>query len=169
MLWIRRTCMALLLIVIVGAMAGSVALWSSGYQLYVVQTASMVPAISPGDVVIDRPVRDGVRVGDVITFQHSSSPDLVTHRVTAVTDGQIRTKGDANRTEDAWSIDEAQVHGIVSLAVPLAGFAIVYLRQPSGLASLATVAMAWLLLWQLFFPSTNAPRHKLTLGEMSVG
>ena len=122
--------------------------------MYVVHTGSMVPRYVPGDLIIDRPASGHYRVGEVITFRHSDlTPDVVTHRIVGFTpQGLIRTKGDANRTPDAWEIRPAQVRGTAPVRVPGFGYLAVYLRQPAGVASLATVVFALVLLWRMFFP-----------------
>ncbi|WP_460604263.1 signal peptidase I [Jatrophihabitans fulvus] len=145
--------------------------WSQGYRPYVVHTGSMEPTYKPGDLVIDRPVRGQVHVGDVITFRHSDvTPDLVTHRVVRVTaKGLIHTKGDANATPDVWEIRPDQVVGRVAKSVSGGGYAMVFLQQPAGIGALATAVFAVVLLWGLFFPTaapiattTAAERHDIT-------
>jgi len=92
-----------------------------------VLSGSMEPALSPGDVVVVRPVDPAeVRVDDVVTFQPvSGDPTLVTHRVVGVTWGGERvagftTRGDANGAADD-PIVPGQVQGRVVYSVPLVG------------------------------------------------
>ena len=74
---------------------------------YVVLTASMTPAIAPGDVVIvdSVPARD-VAVGDVIVFEQRTGDAVpITHRVVDVERSAdappaFQTKGDANEDAD---------------------------------------------------------------------
>jgi signal peptidase len=154
----RRALLAACLLVLIGAVAAGTALWIKGYRLYVVHTGSMTPTLRPGDLVVDGPA-GAVAPGEVITFRHSDlTTDVVTHRVTAVTPAGITTKGDANRTPDAWTIRPDQVRGRVVGTLHGLGFLAVYLQQPSGIASIGTVALAIVLLWGLFFPSGAADR-----------
>ncbi|MGG7466225.1 signal peptidase I [Plantibacter sp. YIM 135347] len=101
----------------------------TGSTPYTVETGSMTPTYPPGAVVVVRPEPfDQIRVGDVITFQlKSGQPEVVTHRVVAIDVGEggtlLRTKGDANRTEDAGGVREEQVRGVVWFGVPLVGYA----------------------------------------------
>lgn len=90
-------------------------------------SGSMEPSLSPGDLVVVRPVEPAdVRTGDVVSFQpRAGDPTLVTHRVLGVTtDAEGRrtfsTRGDANQRNDPMVAQE-QVMGKVMYALPLAG------------------------------------------------
>ena len=94
-----------------------------GYERYVIISGSMEPAIGTGSVVYDRvvPVEE-LAVGDIITFlppPEYNVEDPVTHRIhdssrapqgTTVNGEpaggavQYRTKGDANKEVDPWTI-----------------------------------------------------------------
>lgn len=153
----RRLIVASLLVL--GLAGTGLALWLQGYRVYVVHTGSMEPTYRPGDVVIDKPPTGNYHRGDVITFLHSEyTDDVVTHRVVGVTpQGLIHTKGDANRTRDAWDIRPDRVRGTVWFTVPALGYLVVYLRNPAGIASLATGLLAIALLWGIFFPAADDP------------
>jgi len=130
--------------------------WQQGYRAYVIHTGSMTPTLVPGDLIIDRPATGHrLQPGDVITFRHSAAPDLVTHRITDVATSGIHTKGDGNRTADVWTIAPHWVQGIEQARLPKLGYVAVYLKQPTGLASLAAVLIGLTLLWQLFFPAED--------------
>ncbi len=153
---LRRRVLLVAAFLVLAAVGGeAAALWSGGMRLYVVHTGSMTPTYRPGDIVVDRPVVSTPRPGEVVTFRHSDlSTDVVTHRVVALNArGELTTKGDANATDDAWSIRPGQVQGQVILGLRYAGYLAVYLQQPSGIASLATMLLAVVLLWQMFFPT----------------
>ena len=154
---------ALLLCATVGT---AVALYARGYRVWVVHTGSMEPSYMPGDVVVDAPPSGDYHAGEVLTFRHSDlTSDVVTHRVTAVTAaGTIHTKGDANRSADVWEIRPDQVQGQTIGDIKYLGYALVFLRQPTGAAAIATAAFAIVMLWQLFFPAARpsrdpSPRH----------
>jgi signal peptidase I len=149
----RRICLATIIAVIVGIGATGAWLWHSGYRAYVVHTGSMSPTYKPGALVIDKPADDGYRPGQVITFRHSAqTTDVVTHRITDITStGLIHTKGDANRSADVWDIRPDQVRGTVVAGIPFAGFLVVYLQQPAGVASVIAALLALMLLWGLWF------------------
>jgi signal peptidase len=101
----------------------------TGSYTYTVLTSSMAPAYSPGTFLVVRPVPfNTLRVGDVITYQIASGrPDVITHRITAVSSTQqgdrtFITKGDNNSIEDAKPVLEVQIRGKLFYAVPHIGF-----------------------------------------------
>ena len=126
--------------VTVGLISGSAVLFAvayvgllvAGYKPVAVYSGSMEPVIPVGALAVDRaiPARD-VRVGDVITFSdpHLKSR-LVTHRVIDVIQTKrglaYRTKGDANRGRDPWTIRLTGQVGRVSFSVPVAGYVLFY-------------------------------------------
>ena len=138
--------------------------WAKGYRMYVIHTGSMEPTLNMGTLVIDKPARDGYRIGQVITFRHSGlTTDVVTHRIIDITSaGLIETKGDANQSADAWQIRPNQVQGVRDITIPKLGYLLVFLRQPAGLVSLVTAILAICLLWGLFFPEVPAALHAAT-------
>lgn len=158
---VRSTALVIVVLVTVGGLA-----WYQGYHLYIVHTGSMVPALRPGDAVLDAPAPASVHPGEVVTFTVHSGPDsVVTHRVASYSGGIIHTKGDANRTVDPWTLHLSQVVGTATMFLPRAGYVLVYLKQPQGLASVITVIVSLTLLWQLFFPAAPKPRSGAAPGE----
>lgn len=148
----RRAAGALAALFVLSLALVAAVLVMQGYHAYIVRTGSMSPTYRPGDVVLDSRPR-AVRPGDVITFLHShAAGDVVTHRVTGVSDGLIHTKGDANATADVWRIRPDQVRGVVVGAVPKLGFLLVFFRQTTGVAATMTCVLSIALLWGIFFP-----------------
>lgn len=146
--------------VLVAALAAVVlTFWQRGYSVYVVHTGSMVPTYDPGDLVLDAPPSGHYKPGEVITFRHSAfTTDVVTHRIVGVTPtGLIHTKGDANRTADVWQIRPDQVQGTAVARLRGLGYLVVFLRQPAGIGSLASIVLAIVLLWGLFFGERDGP------------
>lgn len=156
---LRRLLWVTLALALIGVATAGGVLWKQGYRIYVIHTGSMTPTYRPGDVVIDRPAQKHYRPGEVITFRHSAfTTDLVTHRITRITAaGLIHTKGDANPTADVWEIRPDQVQGSTIVGVPRLGYLLIYLKQPAGVASIATGIFGLVLLWTLFFPPEPAP------------
>jgi signal peptidase len=158
--WALAAVAGVLLAAVVG---GGLSLWLQGYRLYVVHTGSMTPAYRPGDLVLDRPAGPSYRTGEVITFRHSDrTTDVVTHRVVGTSERGITTKGDANRTADAWTIRPDQVQGRVQGAVSRLGYLVVYLQQPAGIASVLSAAAAIMLLWAVCFPTSPSSKELST-------
>jgi signal peptidase I len=154
----RRVALLLITSIMGAALVTGLWLWHDGYRAYVVHTGSMQPNYKSGSLVIDRPADHDYQRGDVITFRHSAiTKDVVTHRVTDITAaGLIHTKGDGNGTADVWNIRPDQVRGVVIAGIPLAGYVVVFLQQPAGIASVMLAVLAMLLLWGLFFDPAAA-------------
>lgn len=130
-------------------------LWASGWRVFIVHTGSMTPKIASGDLVIDRPATS-VHVGEVITFAKVHG-QYTTHRVAAVTPNGIRTRGDANPSDDFGYVTKSQVSGRVVASVPYAGFAAVFLRQPEGIAGVVLIMVAVCLAWSLSLGCESEP------------
>lgn len=97
-----------------------------GWEGVLVLTGSMEPTVDAGGVAfVDKVPADDIRVGDIMTFTRANSDQQLTHRVTAVTQTekglQFRTKGDANRAPDGWTVTPRQVIGKVRFALPNLG------------------------------------------------
>lgn len=98
-----------------------------GYQMYVVETGSMIPTLPIGSSILVRQLgaEDTLRVGDVITYTHGDA--AITHRVVeAVTgeDGVTRyhTKGDnPENSVDPWLVERSDVRGVMIWHFSLAG------------------------------------------------
>lgn len=100
----------------------------SGATPLTVLTQSMEPKLPPGTLIVIRPVDAAdIRSGDVITYQiRSGEPDVISHRVIAVTaasDGSLAftTKGDNNDLADPTVIPE-QIKGRLWYSVPYVGY-----------------------------------------------
>ncbi|MBR6690954.1 MAG: signal peptidase I [Bacilli bacterium] len=110
--------------------------FTSGYFHYyalAIASGSMDPKIKKGDVVIVEKIDDKydtLEVGQVIAFKHSGV--VVVHRLINIIeeDGHyyFYTKGDANKTEDNYVVEEEMVIGTVNLAIPYVGLPTVWLN-----------------------------------------
>lgn len=115
-----------------------------GWQSTVIQTGSMGPHISPGDVVVASSFSPHmpVPIGGVVTFT-GTAPDgserSVLHRVIdANDDGTFVTAGDANADPDSSPLHRDQITGLARLLVPFIGLPSLWL---------ATGNIGALLLW----------------------
>jgi len=88
-----------------------------GYTVFEVATGSMSPNIKAGDVVIDKIGTDNINVGDVITYKTDA---IITHRITAIDEDSVTTKGDANNAADT-PIKKTDIIGKVVKVVPNLG------------------------------------------------
>ena len=85
----------------------------------------MEPVYYRGDaVIIEKINAKEVKIGDILVFKVGSG--IVTHRVVEISqeDGKMvfRTKGDNNKTEDTFDIDDSDVKGIVKYVVKYLGY-----------------------------------------------
>ncbi|MFF3037128.1 signal peptidase I [Arthrobacter citreus] len=101
----------------------------TGSQTYTVLTSSMAPNYAPGTFLVVKPTpADQLKTGDVITYQiESGDPTVITHRIIGISSGQngerlFTTQGDNNDLADEGAVQEAQIRGKLSYAVPYMGF-----------------------------------------------
>jgi signal peptidase len=119
---------------------------------YVVLTASMTPAIAPGDVVIvDSVPARSVAVGDVIVFEQQSGDAIpITHRVIDVerpadAPPSFRTKGDANEDADLTPVTPDRLVGRVVFTIPLIGHVVQFVGTPAGFVALVVLPLGLLV------------------------
>lgn len=111
-----------------------------GYRPFAVQTDSMEPTISVGDLIIDTVVEDPseLEVGDIITYWTiiDGQQVLNTHRITEITDYDnylyFDTKGDNNTIEDSTGVHENDIVGEYLFAIPNLGTMIDFLTTGTG-------------------------------------
>lgn len=98
-----------------------------GYQIYTVETGSMIPTLPIGANILVRQLGeyDELNVGDIITFTHGDT--AVTHRIVELVmgdDGVLRyqTKGDnPDNSKDPWLVERADIRGVVVWHFSLSG------------------------------------------------
>jgi len=137
-------------LLVVGALAVSLAPRILGYSPVIVYGGSMADSVRVGSIAVTKAVQpEDIGVGDVIVFYPpTTSPDRspLMHRVISVREegGQrlFRTKGDANATPDPWEIGIEGRGSRVAYAVPYVGYLVDFAGTPLG----------WTLL--LFLPAT---------------
>lgn len=123
------------------------------YEVKIVQSGSMEPAIQTGSVVIVRPT-DDYAVDDVITYGPDTADQVpTTHRIIDMqTDGgetTYTTKGDANDSPDPRAVTEREIVGKVLLSIPYLGFVLDFARQPMGFALLVGLPAAIVIIDEL--------------------
>lgn len=124
-----RAYRAVLLTLLVVAVAPTVLGWNT----YVVQSGSMEPRISAGDVAHGRPLAadDEIAIGRVHTFVDPSRDDgrILLHRVEARNDdGTWQTSGDANPSPDATPVPRTAFVDRATLLVPWIGLPVLWAR-----------------------------------------
>jgi signal peptidase len=149
---IMRTATTLLAGVVVVSVLAYAALLAAGYEPVAVYSGSMVPTLKVGSVAFDRAVPgSSVHVGDVITFRNPYLRDrLVTHRVIRILHTPeglaYRTRGDANRDRDPWTVRLPDRVGRVSFSVPVAGYVLWYAHTREVRTALVAIAALLTLL-----------------------
>ncbi len=113
------------------------------YQIMIVQSGSMEPAIRTGSIILIKPVSE-YAVGDVITFGSIPRGKVpTTHRIVemrAQSGAMVyQTKGDANEESDEREVREREVIGKVFLDIPFVGYILAAAKKPIGFAVLIIV------------------------------
>ena len=109
-----------------------------GFGSAVVLSGSMEPTFSTGDLIVVKEC-ESVAVDDIVVYQLGSS--LVVHRVIAVDDETVTTRGDANNVADA-PVDRSAVAGTVLFWIPMLGHVVTALKSPIGTVALIAAAIA---------------------------
>jgi signal peptidase len=139
----------LILTVVLGMALG---LW----RFTVIDTGSMRPTLSPGDVAVltSEPTAE-LQTGQIVAFHPPGEPNLtVTHRAVSVKqteDGAIiHTKGDANNARDPW---RARVAGPTvwheDFKLPKLGYLAVWCQQRLTRFAILSVIVALVVMMQL--------------------
>lgn len=149
-LWVVDRVVLVSVLAAVAALA--VGVGTGDLQLRPVLSGSMRPTLPLGGVVVTQRIPlSSLHVGDIAAFHPPGYPSLYyIHRVIwlkRTTHGVlIRTKGDANRTRDPWTL---RVRGseayVARVAVPFLGYPAVWVHSPSGKRVLLYLAGALFL------------------------
>ncbi|MGX1858006.1 signal peptidase I [Dietzia sp. NPDC055340] len=168
--WIRTVTSCLLLLVAVAVLAALVVVPRlAGATPYTVLTGSMEPALSPGTLIVVKPVpATQLRAGDVITFQiESDNPAVNTHRITQVvydSEGtpRFQTQGDANNVADRDLLVPGQIRGKYWYSMPYLGYANSALTGDSRqlLLVVAIGGLGAYALWMFGSSVADARRHR---------
>ncbi len=97
----------------------------SGARGYAVVTDSMAPTLNRGDVVFVKQTEFGtLNEGDIVTVQFADGSGFFTHKIVSIDyfAGAIRTKGDANQSEDPQPSMSEQIMGRLWYSVPYLGY-----------------------------------------------
>jgi len=120
--WVLLVAMVLLLIFTVKntmeAKKSGESVFLLGYRPVLVLTGSMEPYMMTNSVALTKEVTDidQLDVGDVITYHKETEEGRIlriTHRIIAIDNGNIYTKGDNNRVEDGYSLSIENVEAEV--------------------------------------------------------
>ncbi len=115
-----------------------------GIGCSVVLTGSMEDRLSVNDLIIVKAASD-YEVDDIVVYQDGKS--LVVHRIIAIDEDTVTTKGDANNTADA-PISKGQIKGVLICDIGGVGALVNAIKHP---ISIFVILAAVLLLTELSF------------------
>ena len=146
----RKVLSQLVLALLILVLAGLAFMYiSDGYNLYLVRSESMRPAINMGDVIItgplNGPINGEVKPGTIITYEYDK--DLITHRVESTDGKTLVTKGDAVEDADSWSVTMSDIRGVYLFKVPYVGFVTHFIRTKLGWFLTIIIPAALLVGW----------------------
>ena len=113
------------------------------YQVKIVKSGSMEPAIKTGSVIVIKPGAE-YKVGEIITFGKDDKRNIPTsHRINATRMDQGKmlytTKGDANNSSDMKEISQNEIIGRVIFKLPYLGYILDMARRPIGFILLVAI------------------------------
>ncbi len=122
-----------------------------GYQMYIVMSGSMSPAVKTGSIVIVKPMDpEEIKLRDIITFRGEiEGENITTHRVVEIDNNaeiSFKTKGDANEVEDPMPVSGNQLIGRVVYSIPHVGYAFYFARSRNGVIALLVILIAYISL-----------------------
>ncbi len=103
-----------------------------GWGSAVVLSGSMEPKLPVGALLVIHREKS-YEIGDIVTYEDENG-SIVTHRLTALENGEAVTKGDANNIEDA-PFPASKICGKVRAVLPGVGGGILWLKTPSGICA----------------------------------
>ncbi|MFC2022191.1 signal peptidase I [Chloroflexota bacterium] len=146
----KKVLNRLVLTVLVLVLAGLAFLYfSPGYNLYLVRSESMRPAINMGDLIINGPldgsINGALKSGTIVTYEYKK--ELITHRVQSIDGKTLVTKGDATEDPDPWSVVLSDVRGIYLFKIPYVGYLTNFIHTKLGWFLTIIIPGALLVLW----------------------
>ena len=130
-----------------------------GYSMLTVQSGSMEPTFSEGDVIIVKEVEDlnELKVDDIITFHTVIDMHSVinTHRIVKIMDDnpkmtQFVTKGDANDEADLSVVGGGNIIGQYKFYIPMVGKVIDFLSTSMGFVLIIVLPLLLVFLYQAY-------------------
>ena len=86
-------------------------LYSEMIYFSVVASDSMNPTLRKGDMILMQNIYVKPEKGDIITVKVPDMRLPVMHRISSISDSGIRTKGDANPSDDSWVVENDWIRG----------------------------------------------------------
>jgi signal peptidase len=135
--------------------------FSPEYDMFLVKSGSMVPAINTGDMIITGPINGTVRPGTVVTYARGEA--LVTHRVISVNGDTLVTKGDAVEDPDPGPVTMSQVRGIYLFKIPSLGYLANFIHSKLGwfiIVIVPAILLLGLIFWEIVKEVLKKPQRR---------
>ena len=119
----------------------------TGLRLCPNTTGSMAPTIPAYSLcLVDTHVDYGsLQTGDIIVYDRPYDHMQVVHRIVAILDDGIITRGDANPVDDGILLTEADITGVYLCHIPGAGLAANLIRTPLGIVVILAIVVLLLV------------------------
>lgn len=145
------------------------------YQIKIVKSGSMEPAIKTGSIIVIKPSAE-YKVGEIITFGKDDGKNIPTsHRIEALRMVQGKmlytTKGDANNASDPKEISQNEIIGKVVLKIPYLGYVLDMAKKPIGfvlLVGIPALAIIYDEIIKILKEVKRIKRRKLNQSRNSV-
>ena len=112
-----------------------------GLRLCAVQSGSMEPNIPTYSIclVTTHVEYEDVEPGDIVVYVRYDDNARIIHRVIAIVEDGMITKGDANQTDDGVSVTPENLYAQYILNIPYAGYVYNFVRTPIGACAVIAV------------------------------
>lgn len=152
------------------------ALSNMGFRFFSVVSGSMEPTIPTGSLIMAGKFDiSQLKEGDIITFnkgteETKTNNSIVTHRVTAISHSErkattinengesvetqpvqiyeIKTKGDANKDEDGFTVTPGEILGLYQWHVPQVGYMVNFIQSAKGFIMVVVLPTMVLIIWE---------------------
>jgi signal peptidase I len=148
MIW-RALMLAFVTALTLAMVASALAIFVFHLSIRPVLTGSMEPTFGPGWAIVTQPVATtNLRTGEIIVFRPPGETTIFAHRIVSISGPAghpvVRTRGDANPTEDPWHARVVtKTAPVVIFAVPWIGNVLVDLEH--GAARVLLIALLGLV------------------------
>jgi signal peptidase len=143
---------------------------SPDYDMYLVKSESMVPAINMGDMIITGPVSySSLQPGKVVTYKLGK--ELVTHRVLSINGDTLITKGDAVEGPDPSPIARSQLQGQYLFKIPALGFVASFMGTKFGwflVVIVPAILLLGLIFWEIAKEILKMSPKRLYINDMNT-
>jgi len=96
-------------------------LYSPDFDVAIVRGPSMEPTIKVGSLAFVRNNPENIGIDDIIAFDIGKESQVI-HRISSISDGVIKTKGDNLEQEDYWQINRGDITAEYLFSIPYLGY-----------------------------------------------